>query len=290
MNTRDLVRAASFAGLISCATLIPDQVGGQQQQTPPPPGLPTGTVLSSQSTAERQRIIEDFVRNIAESSAIDLGDRLKAVTLGVMNSDASAAVVRWSVAEWHWEEERPVQAGAFLALGVLVDCLGRLQVVRTPMVRSEESRPFWPDQSAARPGVAAKDFDKALKIDPSLVEARFRAARIRAPKDERAAAALVKLATDPAEPPYGYLATVSRAEVARGRDDLAGAQRWYERARELEPRSTAAAIGLASLKVPVKLDFDNLDADDVYYTYPCTVLTPEVSRELETRILKVVLK
>ena len=227
---------------------------------------------------------------MAENAAIELGDRLKAVTLGVMNSEASDAVVRWSVAEWHWTGEKPAQAGAYLALGVLVDCLGRMQVVRTPMVRSEEGCPFWPDQSAARPGVAAKDFEKALKMDPSLVEARFRAARIRAPKDDRAVTELEKLATDPAEPPFGYLAAISRAEVARGRDDLAGARRWYERARERQPRLTAAAIGLASLEAPAKLDFDDLDADDVYYTYPCTVLTPDVSRALEARIQQVVIK
>ncbi|MEZ5316888.1 MAG: hypothetical protein R2752_05755 [Vicinamibacterales bacterium] len=270
-------------------------IEGQLPQNPPPVGMPPPppngvTVYSSETPFERQQKLETFIRSEAERFATEVGDRLKAVTLGIMNPEAGLAVRRWSVATWRWTREKPRQAGAFLSLGVLEDCLGRMQVVQTPTVILEESRPFWPDQVAARPGAAAKNFEKALEIDPSLAEARFRQARIRAARDKRALADLETMASEPAEAPFGYLAAISRAEEARSRRDTPGAVRWYERARELQPRSMAAAIGLASLGTPARLAFDELDPDDVYYTYPCVVLTPDVAPRLEARIRQVVYK
>jgi hypothetical protein len=135
-----------------------------------------------------------------------------------------------------------------------------------------------------RPDRAARSFDAALKIDPNLTEARLRLARIRAPKDARAARHLEEIARAEGAPVLSYLAAMSRAEVSRERDDVPGAAGGYETARTLYPRSTAAAVALSSITASSPVPFEMLDPDDVYYTYPCTVLTTGVATALAERI------
>jgi len=89
--------------------------------------------------------------------------------------------------------------------------------------------------------------------------------------------------------PFSYLSAISLAELARAQGDVARARRWYQRAVALNPRSVAAAIGLASFSA-APVSFDALDASDVYYSYACKVLTPDVDAELSERVRRVVLK
>src|SRR5262249_52100825 len=149
---------------------------------------------------------------------------------------------------------------------------------------------FFADLAADRPKRAVKAFDAALKLDPNLIEARLRAARIRAPADAGAALELERLAQTAGEPPFAYVAAISRAEVAQAPHDGEAATLWYERALELEPRSTAATIALSGLKQTAALSFGTLDAPDPYYSYPCTILTADIDIALSARLPKVVLK
>src|SRR5262249_18673919 len=141
-----------------------------------------------------------------------------------------------------------------------------------------------------RPKRAAKAFDAALKLDPNLVEARLRAARIRAQANAGAALELERLAQTAGESPFAYLAAMSRAEVAQAHHDGAGATHWYERALELEPRSTAATIALGTRKSTAALSFSTLDPLDSYYSYPCTILTPDIDIALSARLRSTVRK
>jgi hypothetical protein len=125
----------------------------------------------------------------------------------------------------------------------------------------------------------------ALKADPGLIEARFRAARIRAPKDSKAATQLEQLATSGTDAEVAYLAAVSLAAIAQDVQDAPTAIHWYEHARTLRPGSTAAAVGLSVLRPADALDFEALDPDDPFYTYPCRILTPSVGAELARRVM-----
>ena len=101
---------------------------------------------------------------------------------------------------------------------------------------------------------------------------------------------LERIANDNALMPFSYLAAISRAESAHASQDVAAASRWYERALQLSPRSAAATIGLASLREPSAVSFNGLDRNDIYYDYPCTILTPGVETALSTRMRRLVLK
>jgi hypothetical protein len=111
---------------------------------------------------------------------------------------------------------------------------------------------------------------------PFLFVARFRGTRIRALDDEKAALELERIARDHADADVGYLAAVSRAAVAQGRGDALTAIRWYEYALGLRPRSTAAVVGLSALTPSRPVRFEHLEGDDLYYAYPCQILTPPV--------------
>jgi tetratricopeptide (TPR) repeat protein len=190
-----------------------------------------------------------------------------------------------------WKKEPRAGAAPLLAEGVLLDCLGRLQGVTTRLVSTEVPLP--PPFTAVaerRPSRAARAFDAALKIDPHLIEARMRAARIRAPSDSDAVLELERVTEDQTGSPFPYLAAISRAEVALAQKDSPAAIRWYQRALELNPRSSAATIALSVLTPGAPLVFDTLDTTDLYYTYPCRVLTSEVDAALAERVRTVVLK
>jgi hypothetical protein len=241
-------------------------------------------------TTSQTQEIQERVKKNAETRAEELAFRLRGTVLGAMGLEGNNEVRRWDAAVHQWKQEKGAGAAPLLAEGVLFDCLGRLQGVKTPVLRSEKAVPYFLDLAARRPSRAAKAFDAALKIDPSLIEARMRAARIRAPKDAQAARELERLAEDPAGAPFSYLAAISRAEAARAKRDLGGALRWYERAIALEPRSTAAAIALGSLRPDSAVAFSDTNTDDLYYSYPCAILTPAVAAALLTRLKGVVLQ
>lgn len=226
----------------------------------------------------------------ATKSAQELGDRAKRATLGILNDDANLEFRRLGEAVRLWKKEKDAGAAPLLAEGVLFDCLGRLQNVKTrPLLYEEWGGPY-ADTAALRLIRANKAFDAALKVDPGLIEARMRGARIRGSEDSRAALELERIAQGTSVSPFAYLAAISRAAIAHAKHDIASATRWYERALELNPQSTAAAIGLGSLRPAALLSFNAIDADDLYYTYPCTVLTAKVNAALSVRVQNVALK
>jgi hypothetical protein len=253
-------------------------------------GATVGAQLPPRPSQAQTDEIQKHTNDHAERYAQEIADRARATVLGSLPSAANVAFFRWGEAIQLWKKEKRAGAGPFLAEGVLFDCLGRLQGVKTLLVPKEEAKPFLADVAADRPKRAAKAFDAALKLDPNLVEARLRAARIRAPADAAAARDLERLAQTPGEAPFAYLAAMSRAEVAQAHHDGAGARQWYERALELEPRSTAATIALSALKPTAPLSFGPPDALDSYYSYPCTILTADIDLALSAHVRSLVRK
>jgi tetratricopeptide (TPR) repeat protein len=210
-----------------------------------------------------------------------LADRSKAI-MGTLNVTDARFYRRWDLVVQAWKKEKNTSPDALIAEGVLFDCLSRLHGILTGVLGSEAAVPYFLDLAAQRPKRASKAFQAALKRDPHLTEARFRDARIRADKDADARAQLEQLSTEPG--PMGYLATMSRAETARARDDDDGARRWYERAIARLPGAPAPHFGLAGLTPGSAVPFDTLQPTDPYYTYPCTVLTESASVELSRRM------
>lgn len=257
--------------------------------------LGTGTWAQLPPATQTQGI-QQKVESLAQKTLEEFAMLAKRTT-GFLDPAAGLAFRRTGEAVRLWKKEKGAGAAPLLSEGILLDCLGRLEgVTMRPLLNEfgadEEDHQPWglPNAAATRRKGAIKAFDAALKIDPRLVEARMRGARLRAPNDSRAALELEELAQQQAAAPFAYLAAISRAAVAETRRDVVGAIHWYERALTLNPRSTAAAIALSALKPAAALPFEGLDPSDVYYTYPCTVLTPGVSAALDDRVQKVVLK
>jgi hypothetical protein len=228
---------------------------------------------------DRQRMLECSAQQHAEQ----LADRLKGTLVGSLTPQANQVIARWDFAVRTWKREKGAGAAPLLAEGVSFDCLGRLEGVKTRILSSEQATPFFSDLAAARPGRAVTAFNAALKLDPRLVEARMRAARIRSLKDTSAARELEQIADDEEHPVFAYLAAISRAQVAQIRRDVTGGIHWYQRALQIHPLSTAATIGLGSLKSSAALPLDGLDTGDLYYTYPCRILTTDVDQALSAR-------
>lgn len=231
---------------------------------------------------EAQQRVEETAQRIAEERAAFA----KRWQIGTMHPEASFAFYRWHEAVRLWKSEKGAGAGPLLAEGVLFDCLGRLRGVKTITFREEGPSRF-DIVEAKRPERAARAFDAALKIDPDLLEARMRAARIRAPVDPRAARELEAIASDRSRSPLSYLAATHRAAVAHIQSDSTTALHWYEVALSLNPGSTAAAIAISALEPTKPVPFDKLDSDDLYYTYPCTILTASAADALMQRVQKV---
>jgi tetratricopeptide (TPR) repeat protein len=249
-----------------------------------------GMTLNAQVLSPTQvREAEERGRVFVLKRAEEVERRARATTVGSLNADANSALRRWDEAVKLWKREKNAGAAPLLAEGVLLDCLGRMQGVRTQLVSNEKHvPPPFIYQSQLRPGLAAKLFEAALKIDPRLTEARMRVARIRGAGNSGAMRELEAIAQSADAGALAYLAAVSRAEAARSRDESAIATTWYERALTLHPGSAAATIGLMSLGPPRSVAFEKLDADDPYYSYPCSVMTPDIQAGLADRILTLV--
>lgn len=243
--------------------------------------------LAAQGVRPPDSLVTDAAKRVQDEAGHkgeELADRSK-VFMGTLNVPESRAVRQWDLALQSWKKEKGSGSGALLAEGVLFDCLSRLHGILTSTLRSETAAPYFLDLAAQRPRRASKAFQSALKIDPNLVEARFRDARIRADKDEDARKQLEQIGEQGGQ--IGYLSTMSRAETARNLGDSAGARRWYERAISLSPNAPAPRVGLAALTPAVApIPFESLDHTDLYYSYPCVVLTQPIAIELARRIEK----
>ena len=229
--------------------------------------------------AEAQQRTDRTAIEEAQKAELILAGRL-----GAIRNDALAAMIPWSRAATAWKNEKQPGAGPHLAAGVLMDCLSRIRDVGTPFFAGDPMTPFPSDLAGQRAKRAADEFDAAVKANPSLIEARLRRARIRAPKDRSAAAELERIANDDGAYPYSYIASISRAEVARAAHDDAASERWYRRALVLQPRSAAASIGLSTMSPGQSLPLEATGPADPYYEYPCTILTPDVAAALATRM------
>jgi tetratricopeptide (TPR) repeat protein len=260
---------------VLCAVIVAASSGeGVDAQAPP-------LTVTQQATKEA----EELAQRVAEEAA----RFAKGWQVGQLHPEAAQAFYRWEAAVQLWKKEKSAGASPLLAEGVLFDCLSRLKGVKTLGFKNEG--PGRLDiLEAKRPARATKAFDAALKIDPHLIEARVRAARIRAQEDSRAAVQLETIANDAAKYPFAYLSAVSRAAVAHAKSDSVTALAWYERALALNPRSTAGAIAISALNPARPVSFEALGTDDLYYSYPCTILTPDVAGALAERIRKVALK
>jgi hypothetical protein len=256
------IRGTFVVGLILCAcTSVVAQ-------------LPPQTVRQ-----EAQQRTERLAMELAQKNELALAARL-----GELSREASTPIRIWSATVARWKKEGHAGAGPLLADGVLLDCLSRIRDVKTPWLPNDPATPFPSDLAGVRAGQAVKAFDAALKADPSLIEARLRSARIRAPKNASAAAELERIAGDQDGYPFSYLAAIARAEAARAGGDDPVAVKWYRAALTLLPQSTAAAIGLSTLSPGASPLLDAAGAADPYYSYQCTVLTPDVSRALASRM------
>ena len=258
-----------------CALLVAASTGATVPAQAPPQTV----------AQESQKRVEDLAQRTAE----EMARFAKGWQVGTLHPEAFQAFYRWGEAVRLWKKEKGAGAAPLLAEGVLFDCLSRLHGVKTPG-SEEEGGGRLDILEARRPARAAKAFDAALKIDPRLVEARMRAARIRAPKDSRAALELERIAGDRTDSAFSYLSAISRAAVAHAQADSVTALAWYERALRLHPRSTAAAIAISVLRPAQPLPFEALPADDLYYSYPCSILTPAVASALAERVRTVVWK
>lgn len=243
------------------------------------------------TTSERQAVDEIFkiqlyIKGVAERKGLEAVDRIREFAHGILSAEASKTFARWDSTVVHWKKERGSGAAPHLADGVMWDCLSRMGGVVTPPMFSELSglSGYYSDWERARPLLAVKAFDRALKQDSTILEARFRRARILAPTDADAARDLERLAAADADPVIAYLSAVSRAEAAVRRKEPPVAIQWYERALTMSPRSTAATIALSLLTRNVTVELGDLDASDAYYRYPCRILTPAVDSELTRRM------
>jgi hypothetical protein len=221
---------------------------------------------------------------IAEAQKAEL---ILAGRLGALRRDALAAMIPWSRAAAAWKSESHPGAGSHLASGVVMDCLSRIRDVKTPLFADDPMTPFPSDLAGQRAKRAADEFDAAVKAEPSLIEARLRRARIRAPKNRSAIAELELIANEGNEYPFSYIAAISRAEIAQAAHDDAAVESWYRRALVLYPQSAAAAIGLSTLSRSPALPLASAGSRDLYYEYPCTVLTPAVATALAGRLASI---
>jgi len=244
-----------------------------------------GAVTAERQSAEELNKIRAYVEALVLRESEVAGATMKGFARGVLSDAAVREFHRWDTTNVLWKRERGAGAAPHLAEGVMWDCASRLQGVVTQPIWSAEPA-GWDDEKRekARPGLAVKAFERALKEDSTLVEAQFRRARIRAATDAKALETLEKLAAGEAGLVIPYLAAISRAEIAAKHGEPAIAIQWYERAIALHPRSVAATIALSVLRPTAGINLDQLDPSDPYYRYPCRVLTAAVDAELTRRM------
>lgn len=93
---------------------------------------------------------------------------------------------------------------------------------------------------------AVEDYERALRKDATLVEARLRLGRIRSlQRRPDADAALSAVALDAPRPTTRYLAHLFLGSSAERQGQLEAAQRHYEAALALEPRAQTACIAIS---------------------------------------------
>lgn len=239
--------------------------------------VPSGAAeqLPTQGTRQdAQRRIEDFAQTEAERLARTARTRRS----GTLNLAADEAFRHLGETIRVWKGEKNSGADAVLAEGVLFDCLSRLEGVQMRPLLYERGGPYL-ELAAERKAKAIRSFNSALRLQPSATEARFRLARLTGALPE-----LESLANDDSLRPFNYLAAASRGSLAHSIQDQSTALHWYGRARALNPDSSAAAIAIGLLDSSEAEGLSWSPVEDLYYAYPCIVLTDDVGRELFHRL------
>jgi hypothetical protein len=206
-----------------------------------------------------------------------------AALVGQLTPEADKAFQAWELTVLAWQKEPESGASAALASGVLYDCLTRLRNVWPPALSDHKNILVWsiPEK---RVNQATDALKSALRLEPTMTEARFRLNRLLAPKVRSAALELQRLAADPTTSPFNYLAAMTLAEIASSNKDPQSAERWYERSLALFPGSIAARVALSALRPSAEKPFVTELHEDPYYEYPCRVMTPAVAAAFAQRL------
>ena len=211
---------------------------------------------------------------------------------GARGSDPQ--LLAWSEALKTWSKEK--NSAAFeLARGILFDCAAH---------RPGRDVYFDPDKSelAGNPGCRAgrqpqcaqeaeRAFAKAVKLDPTLTEARLRLAAARSARGSRDGvddlAAIYASDHTPLE--LQYLAAVFLGKNAWAATDPKGAAAWFSTASALNPSWTVAPLLAAATAPPAAQTVAQWrsPADsslDPFYAYRCGVFTAVIRDDLAARI------
>ena len=218
-----------------------------------------------------------------------------------------------------WLKSSPKDARAQLARGVLLECLAspvHREVPVWQLLPEEDAEacgtPAMPPGDQIQPGrvqtqfwstelvrrgcqrVARQAYERALKHDSSLTEARLRLSSltIRQPRtsplknDDRD---LVSLTQSTEKRDFVYLASMFLGLGAERRGDLTAAKARYGHARTVASEWPSAAYALAAVMIR-EGDIEGASAllskelskplEDPWYRYPCEILTPEIRNDL----------
>lgn len=211
-------------------------------------------------------------------------------------------LIAWGQTLKPWLKSAPDNARALLAFGAWLECLNAPSRDSTGYRALADSFPtMWIGCLSGRvaggtrecANEARKRFERSLKADATLVEARLRLAGLDAsdafPGAEvpRGRQALTDLARQANDVTIRYLASMSLAvaQLKKRDGDLDEAGRWFEYARGLNPDWLSARIGVAAVAArqqrPVGRVELNSAPGDPWHSYPCRILTPDVALELD---------
>jgi hypothetical protein len=188
----------------------------------------------------------------------------------------------WSEALKQWRHEAD-SAPLQLARGVLFDCAAHRQ--RNDILFPPASHDV-AGNSACRYVLQAhcaeeaeKSFARAVRLDPTLLEARLRLAAARSERNGEGDADLQAVFdTADAPPSFRYLAGIFLGKAAYARHDAKGAAVWFAKAAGIDPQWTVAPLlrAAAGDAPPPALRTAADGSTDPWYPYRCEILTATV--------------
>jgi hypothetical protein len=208
---------------------------------------------------------------------------------------ANPALLAWSEALKKWGKEADT-AALQLARGVLFDCAAHRppgEILFEPFFRDLAGNTSCRVEKHAQcAGQAERAYAKAVRLDPSLTEARLRLAGARSERDPRETSVdLAQIHASTSTPvEMRYLAGIFLGKAAWARRDAVTASEWFTKASGLN-RDWRTARLLLSATSPARsseraVDTPRADSIDPWYAYRCGVFTPWVRDTLASRIKK----
>jgi tetratricopeptide (TPR) repeat protein len=145
--------------------------------------------------------------------------------------------------------------------------------------------------------LAVRDYERALAIDATLVDARLRWGRIRGLRGRREGdEALSAVAASAPNPATRYLAQLFLGANAQRRDDLDSALRYYEAARSIAPGAQTACVAVSLVeRLRAQADrantiaracFETGSNDDPWWIYRRSAYDEGMVTALRERVLK----